>query len=123
MDQLQPLVLPQLGQAWQEPARCIWTPHCMQYGASLWLVFGRMAADGLAGAGSVTPARSRRLGSFGAPLRSSSNGLLASRLGGSDGISEPCRVSVTVSSTPGSVGCVRSPVVRMFSSKRSSSDR
>ena len=28
--QLQPLVLPQLGQAWQEPARCIWTPHCMQ---------------------------------------------------------------------------------------------
>ena len=26
----QPLVLPQLGQAWQEPARCIWTPHCMQ---------------------------------------------------------------------------------------------
>jgi hypothetical protein len=28
--QLQPLVLPQLGQAWHEPARCIWTPHCMQ---------------------------------------------------------------------------------------------
>jgi hypothetical protein len=28
--QLQPLVLPQLGQAWQEPARIIWTPHCMQ---------------------------------------------------------------------------------------------
>ena len=23
----QPLVVPQLGQAWQEPARCIWTPH------------------------------------------------------------------------------------------------
>ena len=63
--QLQPLVLPQLGQAWQEPARCIWTPHCMQYGASLWLALGEMAADGLAGAGSVTPARSRRLGSFG----------------------------------------------------------
>ena len=30
--QLQPLVLPQLGQAWQLPARCICTPHCMQYG-------------------------------------------------------------------------------------------
>jgi hypothetical protein len=30
MGQLQPEVLPQLGQAWQEPARCIWTPHCMQ---------------------------------------------------------------------------------------------
>jgi hypothetical protein len=30
LHQLQPLVLPQLGQAWQEPARCIWTPHIMQ---------------------------------------------------------------------------------------------
>jgi hypothetical protein len=28
--QLQPLVLPQDGQAWHEPARCICTPHCMQ---------------------------------------------------------------------------------------------
>jgi hypothetical protein len=26
-DQLQPLVVPQLGQAWHEPARCIRTPH------------------------------------------------------------------------------------------------
>ena len=34
--QLQPLVVPQLGQAWQEPARCITTPHCMHIGAS-WL--------------------------------------------------------------------------------------
>jgi hypothetical protein len=33
--QLQPLVLPQLGQAWQAPARCIWTPHIMHMGASL----------------------------------------------------------------------------------------
>ena len=33
--QLQPLVLPQLGQAWQEPARIIVTPHCMHIGASL----------------------------------------------------------------------------------------
>ena len=32
--QLQPLVEPQLGQAWQAPARCIWTPHCMHMGAS-----------------------------------------------------------------------------------------
>src|SRR5688500_2966627 len=32
--QEQPLVLPQLGQAWHEPARCIWTPQVMQYGAS-----------------------------------------------------------------------------------------
>ena len=62
MRQLQPLVLPQLGQAWQEPARCIWTPHCMQYGASEW------AADGFTwggvddtGMGLVTPARSSRL--------------------------------------------------------------
>jgi len=33
--QLQPLVLPQLGQAWQLPARFICTPHCMHIGASL----------------------------------------------------------------------------------------
>jgi hypothetical protein len=33
--QLQPLVLPQLGQAWQLPARTICTPHCMHIGASL----------------------------------------------------------------------------------------
>ena len=33
--QLQPLVLPQLGQAWQLPARIIWTPHCMHIGESL----------------------------------------------------------------------------------------
>ena len=32
--QLQPLVLPQLGQAWHEPARIIGTPHCMHIGAS-----------------------------------------------------------------------------------------
>lgn len=32
--QLQPLVFPQDGQAWHDPARCIFTPHCMQYGAS-----------------------------------------------------------------------------------------
>jgi len=35
MRQLQPLVLPQLGQAWQLPARIICTPHCMHIGASL----------------------------------------------------------------------------------------
>ena len=28
-------MLPQLGQAWQEPARIICTPHCMHIGASL----------------------------------------------------------------------------------------
>jgi hypothetical protein len=32
--QLHPLVVPQLGQAWQEPARIICTPHCMHSGAS-----------------------------------------------------------------------------------------
>ena len=32
--QLQPLVVPQLGQAWQAPARTIATPHCMHIGAS-----------------------------------------------------------------------------------------
>ena len=31
--QLHPLVLPQPGQAWQLPARCMVMPHCMQIGA------------------------------------------------------------------------------------------
>jgi hypothetical protein len=35
VSQLQPLVEPQLGQAWQEPARIICTPHCIHIGASL----------------------------------------------------------------------------------------
>ena len=35
-DYEQPLVVPQLGQAWQLPARCMTTPHCMHSGAS-WL--------------------------------------------------------------------------------------
>src|SRR5690606_16117806 len=108
--QLQPEVLPQLGQAWQEPARCIWTPHCMQYGASLCWTGGWIAGVEAGGAGSVTPARSSRLGSFGALSVSASSGLDESMLGGSAGRS-PRRVSVTVSSTPGSVGWVRSPVV------------
>ena len=34
--QLQPLVDPQLGQAWHDPAGIICTPHCMQIGASAW---------------------------------------------------------------------------------------
>ncbi len=34
-NQLQPLVLPQLGHAWQLPARTMWTPHCMHIGASI----------------------------------------------------------------------------------------
>src|SRR5881398_804849 len=53
--QLQPLVLPQLGQAWQEPARCIWTPHCMHMGASEWLDFrtGGASATAVRGVDSV----------------------------------------------------------------------
>ena len=103
--QLQPLVLPQLGQAWQEPARCIWTPHCMQYGASAWLAFGRDRGVGLGlDAGSVTPARSRRLSSLGASVCRPAAATLASMLGGSAGMSPPWRVSVIVSSTPGQRG-------------------
>ena len=44
-DQLHPLVDPQLGQAWQEPARIICTPHCMHIGASLWRTFGASATS------------------------------------------------------------------------------
>ena len=43
-DQLHPLVEPQLGQAWHDPARFICTPHCMHIGASLWRTFGAVAA-------------------------------------------------------------------------------
>src|SRR5690606_24862452 len=122
--QLQPLVLPQLGQAWHEPARCICTPHCMQYGAST-LALVRCTAGGWsaccgARSASVTPARSSSDGSFGAPFVSNSVGDDESIDGGSAGTSCPWRVCTTVSSTPGSVGWVRSPVVRMPSSARSS---
>src|SRR4051812_2428710 len=90
--QLQPLVLPQLGQAWHEPARCIWTPHCMQYGASETVL---AAVDFGAGATGVVSVRSR-----------SSSVMADSTDGGSGGISDPCTVSMTDSSTPGNVGCV-----------------
>ena len=43
--------------------------------------------------------------------------------GGSGGRSCPCSVSVTCSSTPGSVGWVRSPVVKTPSAARSSGVR
>src|ERR671910_138826 len=51
--QLQPLVLPQDGHAWQEPARCICTPHCMQYGASAWVTTLGATAGGPGGPGSL----------------------------------------------------------------------
>jgi hypothetical protein len=82
---------------------------------------GVTAGDGRSdGRGSVTPARSRSDGSRGALDVSNSVGDDESSDGGSAGTSWPCRVSTTVSSTPGSVGWVRSPVVRMPSSARSS---
>ena len=67
IDQLQPLVVPQLGQAWQLPARCMVTPHCMHIGAS-WLTE--------AGAKVATRA-------------SASSVVTDSMEGGSEGISEP----------------------------------
>ncbi|MEY4158756.1 MAG: hypothetical protein RL743_1251, partial [Actinomycetota bacterium] len=39
--QEQPEVEPHDGHAWHEPARCIWTPHCMHIGASLCFTAGR----------------------------------------------------------------------------------
>jgi hypothetical protein len=96
----------------------------MQYGASMLVAAGGlMAGDWRLVAGfsaSVTPARSSSDGSFGALAVSNSVGDDESNDGGSAGTSWPCRVCTTVSSTPGSVGCVRSPVVRMPSSARSS---
>jgi hypothetical protein len=54
--QLQPLVLPQLGQAWHEPARIICTPHCMHMGASLARCAGgdAIASRSICAASSVT---------------------------------------------------------------------
>src|SRR4029450_7011438 len=100
-NQLQPLVLPHDGQAWQEPARCICTPHCMQYGAStLEATNGRIAGVALPGGlpASVPPARSSSDGSLGAPSLSNSVGDDESIEGGSAGTSWPWRVSTTVSS-------------------------
>ena len=111
-DQLQPLVLPQLGQAWHEPARCICTPHCMQYGASAWDTCVRIGAG--TGAAGATPVV--LLGQ----VEQREGRLDRRRIGRDVG---PCTVSMTVSSTPGSVGCMRSPTERMPSSARSSADR
>ena len=96
-------MLPQLGQAWQEPARCIWMPHCMQSGA----------LTSATGFGALASRRS-----------SSSASVEALSIDGGSGVTSwPWMVSVTVSSTPGSVGWVRSAMVWMPSSARSSSDR
>ena len=47
-------MVPQLGQAWHEPARCIWMPHCMQYGASAWMADGEDGVTGTAICGAST---------------------------------------------------------------------
>lgn len=69
VDQLQPLVVPHDGQAWQEPARCMTTPHCMHIGAS-WLT--------------IATSRTTRV-----VVCSAINVLTDSTDGGSAGISEP----------------------------------
>src|SRR3546814_20103376 len=61
----------------------------------------------------------RSSGSYSGASGSDSSGLLASKLGGSAWMSLPWRVSVIVSSTPAQEVWVRSPVVRMLSSERS----
>ena len=81
-------MVPQEGQAWQLPALCICTPHWKQYGAS------DSIRAGVAAAGRGTPG-----------FASSGTGP-ASR----------SELRVVASSTPGSVGCVRSAVVRTPSS-------
>src|SRR6187431_2691055 len=89
--QLQPLVLPQLGQAKQLPARIITTPHCMHIGAS----FGRTmprAAVLSSGVGTVRPSC---ICVDSSPAEGTDFG--------SGGNSEPWLVAVIASSTPGSV--------------------
>src|SRR4051794_17573447 len=118
-NQLQPLVEPQLGQAWQEPARIICTPHCMHIGASL----ARGVARGTAASRTIPPGLVMSLlGATGATPRSSCfiNSSAEGTLFGSEAISVPVRVSMTLSSTPGNVGCSRSSMEKMPSSARSS---
>jgi hypothetical protein len=73
--QLQPLVVPQLGQAWHDPARIICTPHCKHIGASCALTEIRAGTDT----------------SWAARADADSND------GGSGGNSDPWRDSTTVS--------------------------
>ena len=115
--QLQPLVLPQLGQAWQLPARIICTPQVMHIGAS------PIRTSSEAGEGRTTP-RASVLSSgvgFSVPFsRAAANyAALVTDLG-SGASSVPWEVATTDSSTPGSVGCLRSSTEKMPNSARSS---
>ena len=83
--------MPQLAQAWQDPARCIVMPHCIQIGASGSAVRARLSA------------RSIAVGDDGGSTANS-----------------PDVVVATASSTPGRVCWVRSPVVKIPISERSS---
>ena len=90
--QLQPLVLPQLGQAWHEPARIMVTPHCMHIGASE----SRMTpAAGVLSTG-VTAIVPAAIWSASSPAVGTDFGSVA--------ISVPDVVSTMDSSIPGSVG-------------------
>ncbi len=87
---------PQLPHTKQLPARLMATPQVMHMGASR---------------------------SVGPDVRASNwadNSAADSMDGGSAMVSDPCTVSIAASSTPGRVGCSRSPTARMPSSRRSS---
>src|ERR1700747_1216604 len=92
----QPLVAPQDGQAWHEPARCMMSPHTWQITTSRDRAFGALTggAGGAVGAGA---------------------GAVSAADGGwwSSGRSSEVADGVVASSTPGSVGCMRSPTDRM----------
>ena len=94
---------PQLGQAWQLPARCMMSPHTWQSTTSCF-----------AASASRAPA-----------ARPPTAARLTARVGrrpvlGRQRASMPARRPTVASSTPGSVGCVRSPIVSTPISTRSS---
>ena len=107
--QLQPLVEPQLGQAWQLPARIIWTPHCMHIGASEWRTMPRAGGVVLGCDRSETELHLARAAHRPTAPTSDRRG---SRF--------PATCRIVDSSTPGSVGWMRSAIEKMPSSARSS---
>ena len=103
-------MLPQLGQAWQLPERIIATPHCMHIGAPS--STGRTMPLAAVLSTAVATVRPSCICVESSPAEGTYLG--------SEGISEPWLVTVTASSTPGSVGCSRSFTEKIPSSARSS---
>jgi hypothetical protein len=91
-----PLVAPQLGHEWQLPARCMMSPHTWQSTVSDARITCVPGVSGGSDAGVIA--------ADGARSSSGSSGYAGS-------------LAIAASSTPGSVGWVRSPTVRTRASR------